>query len=1094
MTYCRTLWRRFLHFWAKRLLAGEHCLGLASAWLECRRRYVERVALHRRLLHLEVLEPRWVLSHGSIPIVTPAAYSILNDQTLTVSTIGAGVLANDSGSGPLRVVGYTAPSYGTLTLTPTGTFTYTPEAGYVGMDSFAYSVSDGTGEANGTVTLNVTAADQPLNAAPNSYSILQDQTLTVSSPSAGVLANNYDPNGAPLSIAGNTAPANGTLTLNSNGTFTYTPNPGYVGADSFTYTVSDGIVEAIGTVTVNVTEAVLPLNAVPQSYSILHDQTLTVSSASMGVLANDYDPNGAPLSVVSYTAPSYGTLTLNSDGTFTYIPNASYVGTDSFTCTISDGIGEATGIVTIDVTDPPPVTAPTSYSILHDQTLTVSSVDDGVLANDYDPNGTALSIASYTAPSYGTPALSSTGTFTYTPDAGYVGPDSFTYQVTDGIVETTGTVTINVWDRVPVAVDDSYSIAENQTLTVASAEAGVLANDSGTAPLSVVGYTAPAFGTLTLNPTGTFTYTPDAGFVGTDSFIYTVSDGALTNSATVTINVTDASLVAVNQSYSTYQNVPLTISNPSQGLLVNDSSSTGATLTISNYTQPANGSVSVNSDGVFSYTPNPGYYGPDSFTYTVTDGTLSAVAFVNVTVVQPEWIWEGPAGQISNWANAANWDLVDPKTNAEVPNPLNTYPGAAFAGVGAIVVFQNPNAGDAALDDPLDDNIATLELTGWQHTLFLYCDLTVTGPGRFFLDDGSSIEFASGVSFSLLGLQGRNEWNSGTLANSGSATGTSFNIIGSSLVVDGAAKTLGPMMVIQSLPQIEGAALPGTVTLENMKGNVTLNGTGNYIDVKSGGTLELSQTILVNGQQDQRGGIISTSGGTQSVLVETGGTLVRDGAAVNGVFNEVVINGCVYNEGGTVTVTQPVAFATLNGTGNAYWQYATATAQLTLTAPLVVFGAMEIDDGTLELVNGVYPGYLLQTSGGLTFGADDPTTFIVGGRTGNGVFRVGGSVTLSGNTITKLSFSGTNNTADMLNVQGVLTLNGTLSLQSVDFPPQAPSNWLIFFQATSTAEAPITGQFGTIDVVNLQNFTYQSGVGVLDNGILQTWYFAVLIQ
>src|SRR5690606_9781417 len=127
----------------------------------------------------------------------------------------------------------------------------------------------------------------------------------------------------------------------------------------------------------------------------LHDQTLTVYAP--GVLQNDNDPDFDSLSITSHTEPTSGSLTLNGDGSIAYIPNAGYVGSDSFTYTITDGIASATATVTIAVTNQAPIANDDSYSVLHDHTLTVSA--PGVLTNDYDVDGDPRSISGHTDPS-----------------------------------------------------------------------------------------------------------------------------------------------------------------------------------------------------------------------------------------------------------------------------------------------------------------------------------------------------------------------------------------------------------------------------------------------------------------------------------------------------------------------------------------------------------------------------------------------------------------------------------------------------------------------------------------------------------------------
>ena len=194
------------------------------------------------------------------------------------------------------------------------------------------------------------------------------------------------------------------------------------------------------------------------------------------------------------------------------------------------------------VTQQPPVAANDTYTTPQNTTLTVAA--PGLLANDSDPSGNPLTAALVTGPANGTLTLNPNGSFSYTPKAGFSGADSFTYRDSDGtLLSNTATVALTVTQTVtqqpPVAANDTYTTPQNTTLTVAAT--GLLANDSDPSgnPLTAALVTGPANGTLTLNPNGSFSYTPKAGFSGADSFTYRDSDGTLlSNTATVALTVT----------------------------------------------------------------------------------------------------------------------------------------------------------------------------------------------------------------------------------------------------------------------------------------------------------------------------------------------------------------------------------------------------------------------------------------------------------------------------------------------------------------------------------------------------------------------------
>ena len=210
----------------------------------------------------------------------------------------------------------------------------------------------------------------------------------------GVLANDTDVDGNPLTASVVASPTHGTLTLNANGSFTYTPAANYNGADSFTYRANDGTANS-NTATVSIT--VNPVNDAPvaanDSYSTNEDTALTV--AAPGVLGNDTDVDGNPLTASVVASPTHGTLTLNSNGSFTYTPTANYNGPDSFTYRANDGTANsntATVSITINPVNDAPVAANDSYSTNEDTALTVAA--PGVLGNDTDVDGNPLTAAS----------------------------------------------------------------------------------------------------------------------------------------------------------------------------------------------------------------------------------------------------------------------------------------------------------------------------------------------------------------------------------------------------------------------------------------------------------------------------------------------------------------------------------------------------------------------------------------------------------------------------------------------------------------------------------------------------------------------------
>jgi VCBS repeat-containing protein len=356
----------------------------------------------------------------------------------------------------------------------------------------------------------------------------------------------------------------------------------------------------------------------------------------LGVIftASRLDETDDPLaySGTDYSPTEGREVNTGSNDTFTISSDRRTI---SFNFTADTGQDQMRVILDAGVENEPPVAVNDAYSVAEDMVLTVAA--PGVLGNDTDADGDALEALLGSEPARGTLILNADGSFTYTPDANFTGTDQFTYQASDGELTSdpaTVTLTVSAGTNAPVAQDDAYAATEDTPLTVPAP--GVLANDTDPDgdTLTAVQVSPPQHGTLTLNPDGSFTYTPDPGFTGPDTFTYRASDGALTsNTATVTLTVTpepNRAPVAVDDAYSVTENATLTV--PAPGVLANDTDPDGDTLMAALVSPPQHGDLTLNPDGSFTYTPDPGFTGPDTFTYRASDGTLTDDATVTLTV------------------------------------------------------------------------------------------------------------------------------------------------------------------------------------------------------------------------------------------------------------------------------------------------------------------------------------------------------------------------------------------------------------------------------------------------------------------------------
>ena len=532
------------------------------------------------------------------PSSSDQSYTFLEDSVNNSITLLGSDLDGDS-----LTYTYTNPSNGTLSCTNDNCL-YTPNANYNGLDSFTYTVSDGVDSSTSTVSITVTAQNDPPSSSDLNITTNEDTSVNFS-----LVGSDLDGDSLTYTY---TNPSNGTLTC-TNENCTYTPNSNYTGSNSFTYTVSDGTNSSSSTVNITVN----PVNDTPVSNNL---NLTTNEDTDLNFSLDSNDSDGDSLTY-SYTNPSNGTLTCTNENCV-YSPNTDFTGTDTFTYKVNDGtVDSNTATVTIDVVavDDSPVAYDNSYTFVKDSTnnsitLTSSDVDSGSL------NYTVVSDVSN-----GTLTCTNKNC-TYNPDTSYVGADSFTYKVNDGNSDSnTATISITV-----ISVNDAPS-SNNLSITVAEDSTNnpitLSASDPDSDPLTYTIISNPTNGTL-ICTNENCTYTPNPNYNGTDSFTYKANDGEEdSNTATVNITVTPENDAPVSDdlSFTTNEDTSLNLS-----LVSNDTD--GDSLTYTVVSTPINGSVSCTTSNC-TYTPNPNYNGSDSFTYKTNDGTTdSNIATVNITV------------------------------------------------------------------------------------------------------------------------------------------------------------------------------------------------------------------------------------------------------------------------------------------------------------------------------------------------------------------------------------------------------------------------------------------------------------------------------
>ncbi|MCL2656886.1 MAG: Ig-like domain-containing protein [Betaproteobacteria bacterium] len=625
----------------------------------------------------------------------------------------------------------TDPAHGTVVVHADGSYTYTPEDGYSGADSFTYSVSDGTDNTTYTVTITIsdnipatfdgdgTASvtedsgdyvrtgqivvsdpDDPnativtqtnVEGQYGSFSIDADgnwtytadnaklkplstpgqatDTFTIQSsdgttfeivitlngindaPTAaddsittahntaisGQLPDASDlDDGQSITYAKDSDPAYGTLVIHADGSYTYTPEDGYSGADSFTYSVSDGIDSNTYTVSVTVADNIPASFSGDSSASVTEDSGDYVRSGKIDVTDPD-DPN-ATIVAQTNVAGNYGSFNIDIDGHWTYAADNAKLkplsipgqATDRFTIQSNDGTTFDIVITLNGVND-----APTDADDTITTAYNTAKTSQLPAASDVD-EGDSVTYAKGSDPAHGTVVIHADGSYTYIPEDGYSGADSFTYTVSDGTDSNTYTVMVTVSDNVPATFsgDSTASVTEDSNDYMRTGQITVSDPDDSNATIVAQTNVEGHYGSFSIDADGYWTYTADNAKLkplstpgqATDRFTIQSNDGT-TFEIIITLNgVNDAPTAAddtITTAYNTAKSGQLPDATDVDG---------GQSITYAKGSDPAHGAVVVHADGSYTYTPEDGYSGADSFTYSVSDGTDSNAYTVNMTV------------------------------------------------------------------------------------------------------------------------------------------------------------------------------------------------------------------------------------------------------------------------------------------------------------------------------------------------------------------------------------------------------------------------------------------------------------------------------
>ncbi|KTD57407.1 beta strand repeat-containing protein [Legionella shakespearei] len=595
--------------------------------------------------------------------------------TLTVSTNSG---ANISGNGTETVVLTGTREQINVTLAD---LIYTPVADYNGPDRLDVITEDGAQTNTQTVNISITPvqdiANDTVNVDEDNSTIIDvNDNDSFENPNHHITAIND----TAIAIGNPVTVAHGTVTLNADGTLSFTPTANYNGSTSFTYTVSSG--GTTETATVNVTVNPVndaPVNTVPGDQTTSEDTPLIITGISVADVDEDILTTIISVANGTLNATPGGGATIDNNGTNTvtltgtaaqindalagliYTNTADYNGPDVLTMVTNDGTITDTDIINIEVA--PVIDIADDTAISNEDT----PVNIDVNANDTfeNPghtitaiNATAIAVGETVAVANGTVTLNANGTLNFTPTANYNGNTTFTYTVTSG--GTTETATVNVTIN-PVNDTPTNTLPGNQTtledtpLNIGIISVADVDGDILTTTLSVTngilnvatggGATIGNNGTNTVTMTGTaaqinnalagLIYTNTADYHGADVLTIVTSDGTLNDTDTINITVTPVVDIA-DDTTNTNEDTPITINvnandsfeNPGHAITAINGTAiaNGETVTV------ANGEVTLNADGTLNFTPTVNYNGNTSFTYTVTSGGTTETATVNVTV------------------------------------------------------------------------------------------------------------------------------------------------------------------------------------------------------------------------------------------------------------------------------------------------------------------------------------------------------------------------------------------------------------------------------------------------------------------------------
>ncbi len=645
------------------------------------------------------------------PVNTAITSDLLGNDSDSDGTIDVATVDLDPSTAGQQTT-FAVAGQGTFSVDAAGMVTFTPEPGFIGMVTAAYTVNDNDGGISNTATIMVEVRPGPAANDDSALTILNiPVTLDVT---VNDIASDNPLNLASVDLDPNTAGqqttfavvAEGVYSVDGTGNVTFTPEIGFAGTAMMIYTISDTIGTESNTATISILVNIPPvamtdsdITQVDTPFTVVVTANDTDADGTVDVTTVDLDPT-TPGRQTTFAVAGVGTFTADNTGNVTFTPEAGFTGPATLTYTVDDNDGATSNAATLSITvNNPPMAADDAGFTQFNTAITLTVTDNDTDADgavdpatvDLDP-ATAGQQTSLTVPGEGAFSVDASGAVTFTPTNGFFGISTLTYTVNDndGGISNAANISIEI-NGPPAAEDDSGNTEADTAIAIP-----VLVNDSDPDddPIQVTAVAQPTNGTVTFTPEGELIYTPAAGFTGTDTFIYTIEDNrGGSDTATITIMVGDPAAInapptAVADQSTTERDTSVSIAvmtndydpddDPLTLSLATPGTTQGGTITIDDGA-PGGGTPGDPSDEIVRYTPAPGFTGTDTFTYTIDDGQGNLdTAIVTVRVTMPAAPRPTANGDraITQHDNAVTIDILSNDVSSDILNLVTLTNGA----------------------------------------------------------------------------------------------------------------------------------------------------------------------------------------------------------------------------------------------------------------------------------------------------------------------------------------------------------------------------------------------------------------------------------